>query len=61
VKKNSFLTKISLFLDDILVFLGIFIIIFVTFQLNYFAGMYLLGTMLVLAGFAIGKAGSRRG
>lgn len=61
MKIIQFYRKISSILDDIFVFAGLFIMILVTFQLSYFAGMYLLGATLVLAGFAIGKAGNRRG
>jgi len=55
-----FLTKMSSFLDDIFVFVGVSIAILVTFQLSYYAGMYLLATVFVLAGVAIGKIRSRR-
>jgi hypothetical protein len=46
---------LSKYVEDIFIFGGLGVVIFATFKLNWFAGMYILGSILVLFGLILSK------
>lgn len=54
--------KLQNFIEDILIFLGMFLIVLATFLINFVAGLYVLGTFLLSLGifFSIKPPVTRR-
>ncbi len=54
--KNKLKELISLYLEDIFIFIGLIIVLFTTYRINTVVSNYLLGAIFILTGLIISKS-----
>lgn len=54
--KNKLRQLLSLYLEDIFIFIGLIIVIFITYKINVLAASYLLGAIFIISGLIISKS-----